>query len=203
MPPAKKSTGKKRGPDNQPAIPESQLTLARAKSAAPTSAADWKKSAAGYPLEVPSGNTALVKRVGLQAFVKEGIIPNSLMPMVTKAINTGTFDTKEELGDIDAAKLNDIMKLYDAVTVECVIQPRVIPAPVDEDGDVIPFSLREETEDLYVDEVDFNDKVFIFQFVTGGTSDVASFRAEQDAVVDSLRTEQGVDSAPERPTGTG
>lgn len=197
-----KKTPRKRTADNRPEIPASQRALHERGA---TSASEWKKKAAGHELEVPSGNVALVKRVGLQAFVKQGVIPNSLMPMINKAIKTGEFDVKEELGEVDAEKINDILRLYDVVVVECVVQPRVLPAPVftaetaeseDYIGEVIPFSMREDTDDLYVDEVDFNDKVFIFQWVVGGTSDVEAFRAEQATTLESLRTGEDVVAPP-------
>lgn len=137
-----------------------------------TSAKAWKqKTSTGTPLVVPSGNTCLVRTPGMQVFIKQGLIPNSLMPIVQEAMNKGRapknmdFDT-----DKNPELLNEMMDLMDAVTVYCVIEPKVEPAPASED--------QRDEDTLYVDEVDFNDKMFIFQFAVGGTSDLAKFREE-------------------------
>jgi hypothetical protein len=166
----------------------------------PTTKTQWKKTVGGTELEVPSGNVALVRRLGLQVFVKKGVIPNSLMPMVNKAISSGEFDVKDELEGLNEQMLEDIIALYDAILLECVVEPHVSPVPLlsqvhvdaglcgpDDIGNPVPYALRDQ-EELYVDEVDFQDKVFIFQWVVGGTRDVESFRAEQDAAMDALRS---------------
>jgi hypothetical protein len=43
---------------------------------------------------------------------------------------------------------------------------------------------------LYASEVDFNDKVFIFQYAVGGSADLERFRSEFSELVDGLSAEQ-------------
>lgn len=147
------------------------------KAAVPTSVQQWKKAAQGVPLEVPSGNTALVRNVGMQVFLQKGLVPNSLMPIVRKAMSGK--DPEIKLDEITEGQLQDMLALFDAVVVHCVVQPAVAPLPAEGE---------ERADDvLYVDEVDFDDKQFIFQWVVGGTKDLEKFRAEQAASVESLR----------------
>lgn len=144
---------------------------------APSSVQQWKKAAQGVPLEVPSGNTALVRNVGMQVFLQKGLVPNSLMPIVRKAMSGKDPDIK--LNDITEDQLQDMLALFDAVVVHCVVQPEVQPVPADGE---------ERADDvLYVDEVDFDDKQFIFQWVVGGTRDLEKFREEQAASLESVR----------------
>ena len=148
-------------------------------SSTPTTASAWKKqSAEGTPLVVPSGNTCLVRAPGLQVFIKQGMIPNSLLPIVNEAIKKGTMPTDDKF-DIEEnpEMLNEMMELMDAVTVHCVVEPAVQHIPLDDEGETVPFSQR-DPETLYVDEVDFTDKIFIFQYAVGGTADLAKFRQE-------------------------
>lgn len=188
MPPAKKSTAKK-PQDRKPKTPTA------ARTGGVTSASEWKRSSEGHELEVPSGKVALVRRMGMQAFISKGVIPNSLMPMVNKAMATGEMDVAGELGDLDEEKLRDIISLYDAVMLQCVVLPELSPIPEDEEGNVVP--LKERDQDLlYVDEVDFEDKVFVFQWVVGGTADLESFRAEQAATLVAIHSGENVVAPP-------
>jgi len=151
----------------------------------PTSALQWKKtSSGGTPIRVPSGNVALVKRAGLQVFLAQGIIPNSLMEFVTKSLK-GNYKPKVEDLDLSPDTMRDMMSLVDAVTVQSCIEPRVWPIPQDVKGNGMQSEYRDQDK-LYVDEVDVEDKMFIFNYAVGGTADVESFRKEFAAVVDDV-----------------
>jgi hypothetical protein len=133
-----------------------------------TSAQAWKKAASeGTPLTVPSGNTCLVRLPGMEVFVRKGLIPNSLMPIVQEAMAKGRAPQNMNV-EANPKMLEEMMDLMDAVTVYCVLEPKVASTPADGQA-------RDENI-LYVDEVDFNDKLFIFQVAVGGTSDLEKFR---------------------------
>lgn len=166
-----------------------------------TAATEWKKQAQGVPLEVPSGNTCLARPVGMQVFLQQGMVPNSLMPIVNAAINEGKQFSLKEL-DLTPEKITDVMTLVDAVVCFVVTEPKVYPTPMrptgDGEGDTafqepVPVEERDDSR-LYVDEVDLEDKMFIFQFSVGGTRDVERFRAEQAALVEPLPGQQDVPS---------
>lgn len=170
------------------------------RESTPSTAQAWKKKAAGIDLAVPSGNTAKVRPVGIQVFLQRGIIPNSLMPIITEAISGGKQVSIKDMG-MDHQKLKDTVQLFDDVTCYVVVEPKVSAVPKfnaahlhegickeEEVGNEIPLGheLRDEGT-LYVDEVDMDDKMFIFQWAVGGTKDVESFRAEQAAMLESVR----------------
>lgn len=165
-------------------------TTASKKSVAdtPTAAKSWKQKAVGGTLvTVPSGNTALVRTPGMQAFLQNGIVPNGLMPFIQDAMESGTAPGEEDAAVQDwmkdPTKIQEIMDMADAVTVYCCIEPKVEEVPtelVDGERKVIPIGDERRDEDiLYVDEVDLNDKMFIFNFVVGGsTAALEKFRTE-------------------------
>lgn len=133
-------------------------------------------------LTLPSGATIKVKNPGgLRMFMKNGVIPNSLLPMVEEAINGGTEPDLKALskdGEISLDIVQDMMSLIDHVTVTCWVLPPVLPVPENEED-------RDE-ELLYADEVMDDDKLFVFQWVTGGTKDLERFRQEQAVALDGM-----------------
>lgn len=151
-----------------------------------TDAATWKKSASPtVELEVPSGNVCLVRKPdGMRVFMKQGMIPNSLMPMIQKAINEGSSGGEIQSADVmrdvlaDPQKIADMMLLIDEVVLDTVVEPKVHPAP--EEGDD-----RWDTY-LYIDEVDMDDRMFIFNYAVGGTRDLERFRREQASTLGAL-----------------
>lgn len=160
-----------------------------------SSAKGWKKNKT-TELEVPSGNVCLVIRKPLDTFLKEGRIPNPLLPIVMKAVggDVSEDDLKAELNDyVESAKekpevaqdmITSMTELVDAVVIDCVLEPRVSPALL---------AGEEYDEDiLYVDEVDMDDKMFIFNFVVGGAGDLERFREGQASVLEDLH-DSGVD----------
>ena len=153
---------------------------------APTPVSGWKKkSSEGILVRVPSGNTALIRTPGIEVFLTQGVIPNALMPLVTDSMKRGAAPKDEDLSAMigNPEMVTQIVEMANAVCVFCCLDPKVEPVPdVDEQG-------KEEPRDpdlLYVDEVDFNDKMYIFSVAVGGTSDLEKFREEQATVMGTL-----------------
>lgn len=178
------------------------------KKQAVTTAKGWKRGIAAHDLEVPSGNVARVRREPMQAFITKGIIPNSLLTIVQKAVDTGQ-EVDFKLDELTTEQILEMMSLLDAVIVECVEAPQVHPVPYwtddnavagecapEEVGKVIPLVQRNQ-DLLFVDEVDMEDKNFIFQWVVGGTADLAAFRSQQTAAMERVRSGQELGDNPE------
>lgn len=184
-----------------------------------TSAGAWK-SASGTkpgPLTVPSGNVCLVRRPGLTTFMAQGLIPNSLLPLLQQAADGKGIDDatmQKGLGEVarDPKKLQDMLRMADAVTIHCVVEPTVRwhtwteddvqqglcgPAEVDQ---LIPYDRRDE-DLLYADEVDEEDKMFILSWAMGGDRSVDTFREEQAQLVESLSAGQDVGNDAEPASG--
>lgn len=140
-----------------------------------TSISEWKKASEGSPLRVPSGKTAIVRNPGMQVFLSQGMIPNSLLGPIQAALSNGKRPDLKEI-EVNDQTLNDMLNLADAVVIYCVMEPKVT-SNKDATGAILPLEAR-DSDKLYVDEIDVEDKMFIFQFAVGGTRDIEQFRKE-------------------------
>lgn len=144
-----------------------------------SSVGDFKKGPKA--IELPSGNRMVLRKMGLQAFVASGAIPNELLSPIQSEIDKAKSKNKapnpvDVATTLDVNQMDTMMKTMESIVVTCAVEPAVHPIR-DEDGELIPLSDR-DSELLYVDELEEEDRVFIFQYVTGGTKDLASFRAQ-------------------------
>lgn len=164
----------------------------RRKTSKPTSAAEWKKKNEIAPTELPSGCYMKLKRVGLQTLMSLGVMPNSLMGIAQKAVGKGEGKNPQAMTDEEMLALvnnpqqvRDIVIFMDKMVCLVAQEPRVYPAPkegVERDDDL-----------LYTDEIADEDKMFIFQVVTGGTTDLEEFRNETGATLASIRGREDVE----------
>lgn len=155
----------------------------------------WKRNK-GEDLLLPSGNTAFVKRPGPTAFLTQGLLPDSLTPIVQDAINTGKGIKKEKMNSLTSSPegIASMLDAMDKVLASVVMEPKVLyhrRPVVDEAGEPILSDGKETFEDipeeerdddlLYTDDVDLEDKMFVFNFAVGGTRDLERFREEHAA----------------------
>lgn len=175
-----------------------------------TTAGSWReKNNQNSELKLPSGNVCLVRRaMGLQAFLRDGQIPNGLLELVEKHQSKGQPPSKQDPGlqaeELlkDPKNLKSIIDLCDNVCIQVVIEPQVHAVPKDDSGTEIPLVHRETSEDfIWVDEVDFEDKMFIFQWAVGGTADWTQFRGELAEHVGNLPGGQNMVLPPLPPPG--
>lgn len=151
-----------------------------------TTASAWKKSTLPPLMEMPSGNAMRIRKVGLQMLIKTGTVPNSLLGIAQKAAAKGQAPgsdavTDQDMVDIlqDQEKVTQIADFMDKVAILCAAEPIVLPIP--DDG------VERDEDSLYVDDLDEEDKMFIFQVVTGGTTDIEEFRKQLGANVAAVR----------------
>lgn len=140
---------------------------------APTSAAAWKKgTSSGTLVRVPSGKLIRIKTPGMGVFMKSGIVPNALMPIIQEAMKQGKEPTEEDMAKMlgDTEMIAQIAELADEITIFCALDPQVNPVPETEDD--------RSDELLYVDEIDFGDKMYIFSVAVGGVAAYERFRQE-------------------------
>jgi len=181
-----------------------------AKDLEVTSEEQWIEAASGVKIKLPSGKVCLARNPGMGAFVKKGMVPNSLMPIVLAAVNEGKGAAPKDLKALqgDSQVLQDMYELTDAVVVECVLKPELHPTHWTEDdfeeqlceleeiGKPISRSRRLDNV-LYIDMVDDQDKAFLFQWVAGGTRDLERFREESQSMLASLSSGSSVGESPE------
>lgn len=164
------------------------------------------KARMGGPQTLPSGLNVIVKNPGgLQAFIANGTIPNSLLTIVKDALDTKS--SKEEMVakaqnlSKDVESIGEMMQLMDIIASQVIVKPRVYKVPTQEDvdrhnilnpGDQVtdPFELRDE-ERLYTDDIEEQDKMFLFQWITGGTRDLETFRKEYERNVGLVSAGEG------------
>jgi hypothetical protein len=161
-----------------------------------TTASEWKAKAAGTDLRVPSGALCRVRRVDLRIFVKQGRIPNSLRSIIDQAMGGKQLDEAEMAKEVmdNPEKLDDMVSMVDSVVVDCVLQPRVKAVP--------PAGQAKDPDQLYVDELDLNDKMYIFNWCVGGASDLEQFREEQETALGRIRAVAGAEVSAESTPGT-
>lgn len=163
-----------------------------------SSARQWKR-AKGVEVSLPSGNVALCRRPGMEAFLAEGLLPDSLMGIVQEHIGRGQGLPASKLQNIanDKTQIVEILRAMDKILVRVVIEPKVAFHWVTEEwlsanesnlplGATIPEEFRDD-DLIYTDDVDFDDKKFLFQWAVGGTADLERFRKESERVMDDIR----------------
>jgi hypothetical protein len=170
----------------------------------PTSAKQWKGKiqVEGTDLTLPSGNVARVKQLDPTAFMSSGIIPDPLSAIITKAINTKKGLPPKLADDLmkDPAMLSTTLEMFDRVLVHCVVEPPIdMPPPcaVEVEGQTCGLYANQDVHKtptrsghhryeegerdpdvLYADTVEMDDKMFIFNWVLGGTRDLEQFREQ-------------------------
>lgn len=174
------------------------------------------KSRLGGILELPSGLVVKVKNPGgLQAFIANGTIPNSLLKIVQETLQDkkGVDEAKraaELAKDLDS--LGDMMRLLDLVASQVVKQPVCRMAPTQDDVDrhnmlfpenqvETPDELRDDENILYTDDIEEMDKQFLFQWVSGGTRDLESFRKKYEGNVAAVSAVSEPEATPELTDG--
>lgn len=160
-----------------PTTPQDRKPKAsKAKAATPDRYAPtvWGSQDFLEDLVVPSGQTCLVRRPGVQRLMEAGVLRkvDSLASIVAEEHIKRVKGAEPEIDTDSLAKDEDalisIMDVVDRVLVHCIVKPAVELAPDD-------ISERVEGA-IYSDMIDIEDKMFIFQFATGGTRSVEQFR---------------------------
>lgn len=187
-------------------------------------AAAWKKAKEAV-LELPSGLHATVHRPGMEKFLQAGFLPDSLAEEIQRQIKLaqGTASTKikqEEkkiLESLDSVEIEELLDAMNRITEMCVLDPKVQwhkRFAVDEDGEplyedeahtrqvteIIPDEDR-DGEIVYTDEIDQDDKNFIFQYAVGGSSDLTRFRQQSESFMDAVAASGSVEDKTVGDTG--
>lgn len=181
--------------------------MGSSKKSRVTSASAWKgaQSVDGAEVDLPSGNVVLVKHLSPTAFLASGLIPDPLTAIIRKSIHTKKGLNPKDLEKMvaDGDNLVETMKMFDEVVCNVTIEPKIImppacaecgkffniPAHTDEgapDHHEYDEAPRESGDFLYVDQVDLQDKIRIFQWSFGETVDLETFRQGQQGALESL-----------------
>lgn len=133
-----------------------------------TSADEWKKSRIkGYPVRFPSGNTALLRPVGMATLIRLGRLPsfiNAFRPEDLRA------DGSMILGDLSKIEvIESYYALLDAIAETCMVSPSI------ENGEI--------TLDDMLDE----DKLALYRWFIMPAEKLNSFRPNTVIVLSDIR----------------
>lgn len=163
----------------------------------------------GFDLELPSGNTCLAIRPGAQGLIKAGLLDS--LDQLTSLVQTDLIDvhnpkvTAEAVKSmqLDMSKLAEGLEMIDRCVAHCVQQPKVWldEQAVDEQTGEPIFRMEPDGKGgevrkpvykprvvgrIYADDVDLEDKMFIFNWSMGGTADLKSFREQFQAMLGNI-----------------
>lgn len=141
-------------------------------------------------LLLPSGNTCLVKRPGVQGLIKAGLLDSlDSLTAIVQVDHIDANDPKKMAAAVgkmsaDPTRIAEALVVVDKAVCFAVVAPKVFMPPPDGE------TRMEGT--IYADDVDEEDKMFIFQFLVGGTGDVETFRKESQAMLGGVPASQDV-----------
>lgn len=182
----------------------------------PTAPSAWKGKirAEGVDLLLPSENVARVKQISPVDFLEGGMIPDPLSKIIREAISTkqGMPPSKMKKIAEDPKMLPSALLLFDRMLCHAVIEPEIqMPPACDVKtrgtgvcGEYANHEVHKGPEAhryhegprdesvLYADQVDMDDKTFIFNWCLGGVTKLDKFREEHAATMESLSDSEDV-----------
>lgn len=177
-------------------------------------ASSWKNKAdkQGKDLELPSGNVALVRAVGMQDLLAGNIIPDQLSPIVEESIRNKKGLPPGKLQSVlsDTKGINSMFQMVDRIATVAILEPILLMPPTcdachhyyNDDPEHVAFDAGSpghryaETRDpdaLYADEISMEDKLFVFNYAVGGTGDLERFRQQHAKSVAGLSAGEDVE----------
>lgn len=153
----------------------------------------WKRKTGddAFDFTLPSGQVCLIKKLRMETIAELGLMNDldsftgAIIPEPSKkAKGKGAKALTQEEQERESAKVmlkdkesfNRMLVTINKVVVACVVEPKVHVEP---EGD--------RDEDLvYTDDIDFEDKMLIFQEVFEGMSSLESFRKGSSDIVGTV-----------------
>jgi hypothetical protein len=201
-----------------PATRAKQAKVKKQKTA--TSASAWKKNDSHALIELPSGNVAKIRRPGIPELMAAKVLPDSITPMAQSAIDKAQGKPVEEAStilkeeDFSIDEIAEMVDAFDKIAEMVFVEPPVRFHKVEVGKRVAPgkkegspdrtFSVYEDIQEedrdddyVYTDDIDMEDKVFVFNYAVGGTPDLERFRREYGASMGGVSSGEGVEVSAE------
>lgn len=131
-----------------------------------TSPKEWRQKQL-RPVKLPSGIVAILKPVSTELVLRNGNIPDNLTPIVEEFF---TGKGKEP------TTLEDLRKNIDFINLVCELS-FVYPK----------FALKPKEDDFGPDDLDEEDKFFVFSLINKPSSALERFRQEQEIAMDVVQ----------------
>jgi len=149
----------------------------------PTPGNEWRKPREeGYVIKlITSGNTVRLRPVALDMLIASGSIPDILTPAAAKILwdgpDAGLIAARSEID-------HEFIDLVNVVVPAAMLYPRVVDTPQADD-------------EISLDDLDFSDKVAIYQLAIQPAAVLRRFRDQQATDVELVRDGQDDEPAPE------
>lgn len=160
-----------------------------------------QENPAEVDISVPTGGLCRVRTIGMEGLIRDGILPqvDSLSALVSEKYLSPMGEIDVNALSSDNAEVMSVLDVVDRVVIQVVVEPQVFPipvAPTDEEGDPIlgddgeplPAPDRDPNGIVYVDTIPVEDKMYIFQYVTGGIRDLERFRELSEEVLGGVES---------------
>jgi len=143
-------------------------------------------------LVLPSGQRCLAQRPGPEGLMAAGLLDDldMLAGALPKASGAGKPSTPKfdpEVVMADPAMMRQAMALINRVTVFVVVKPEITIEPED--------PRDKELGKIYPSSISLEDRMFLFNWVVGGTSNLEQFRQQLDESVASVESGEDVENA--------
>jgi len=148
-----------------------------------TKGSDWRRPRVeGETVRLPSGNVAVLRPVALDHLIISGKLPDLLTPIAAKSLWTET-DTATIADQVETAK--GFAELVNLIVPAALLLPRVVDNAQDDD------------DEIELADIEFADKVAIFQLSTGGSTVLRTFREQQEKHVEPVSDSENLRTASE------
>ena len=148
-----------------------------------TSASQWKQ---GEVVQLPSGKVAKLKKPDvLDLIMQDGKVPDALAPLIFSNPNADL----SKLGQVELTPevLTALIPTLNRMVKACFMEPRVADNPGE--------------DEISVGDVDFKDKLYLFQWALGGEGQAATtFPQKQAGSVAGVQSGNGVQRSPQPAT---
>lgn len=171
-----------------------------------------------HEITIPSGDLVLARRIGPTEMIKSGMLTKvDVLSAIVQSDHIDRVDGRTEpqspaereraqaaeIAEMmkDPTKLLSAMEVIDDIAILVVVEPKVypVPVPIPDPGGMIDPDTNEPMMvlpdriigQIYVDSIPWDDKMFLFQWTLGGTTDLEAFREGLGAGMDAVSAEQG------------
>jgi len=124
----------------------------------------WRKPREeGHLIQLPSGNCARLRAVGLDLMVKLGRIPDAMASVALDALE-GRGDGTQQLKDL--AEGAQMIEFVESVCELAFVSPKIVKDPQADD-------------EIHINDVDMGDKWFVLGFLNRPARELERFRQKQ------------------------
>jgi hypothetical protein len=139
-----------------------------------TTIQEWREKNQPQEVELPSGNTALLRKVNLLELAIAGSIPTTLI-VRAQDIKAGKEDWGNVMSDPD--RLAEISSLIAPVVLAAFVEPAVAKEP--------------DAEHLGIEEISMQDRMAVFQWCNADAEAVQPFRGDAEDGVEPVQDRGG------------